>query len=214
MPVPADRPHRIVSCTKPIIGLVGGIGAGKSLAAALFAERGARVIDADALGHEALRQPAIMKLVVDRWGPGILGADGQVNRREIAARVFADSAERRALEAIVFPWIDRRIREEMRAAETDPKIRLIVLDAAIMLETGWDQSCDFILFVDAPREQRMERLAERRGWNAAELANREQAQLSVADKRSRADSVLLNDGTPEDLARQVDQWFATSFLRL
>src|ERR1700719_4350855 len=86
---------------KPIIGLVGGIGAGKSLAAALFAERGARVIDADALGHTALRQPAICTQVRNRWGPAVMESDGQVNRRKLGALVFADAIERRALQAIV-----------------------------------------------------------------------------------------------------------------
>ena len=100
-------------------GLVGGIGAGKSLAAALFAERGAKVIDADALGHAALRQPAIRSQVQSRWGAEIMDDKGEVNRRKLGAIVFDSAEERAALQAMVFPWIDRRIREEIAQAEAD-----------------------------------------------------------------------------------------------
>src|SRR6266496_904490 len=96
---------------KPVIGLIGGIGSGKSRVAAEFARRGARVIAGDQLGHEALRQPDVKARIVERWGPGVLDTSGEVERRKVAAIVFADPAELRALEAIVFPWIERRIAE-------------------------------------------------------------------------------------------------------
>jgi dephospho-CoA kinase len=199
-----------VHSIKPIIGLVGGIGAGKSLAASLFAERGARVIDADALGHAALRDPAIRAQVLDRWGPEVLDSDRQVNRRKLGSIVFADSGQRTALQSIVFPWIDRRIREEIAQAEADPAVRLIVLDAAIMLETGWNGACRRVVYVDAPPEQRLARLVENRGWNAQELAAREMAQMGTDEKRACADDVLMNDRSPADLARQIDRWFGAN----
>src|SRR5579864_7153638 len=114
---PVDKSKERAKSTKPIVGLVGGIGAGKSLAAKLFAERGARVIDADALGHAALRQPEIRAAVRTRWGPDVIGNDGEVNRRKVRSIVFADPKERTALQALVFPWIDRHIREEIAEAE-------------------------------------------------------------------------------------------------
>jgi dephospho-CoA kinase len=210
MEVAGGEQERGVRSTKPIIGLVGGIGAGKSLAAALFAERGARVIDADSLGHEALRQPAIRVQVQNRWGSEVMASDGQVNRRRLGAIVFADPKERDALQAIVFPWIDRRIREEIARAEADPAVRLIVLDAAIMQETGWDAACCRVVFLDAPREQRLARLVKNRGWTAQELTAREQAQMDTEQKRARSDDVITNDGSPADLACQIDRWFGAN----
>jgi dephospho-CoA kinase len=207
MDAPALEPNKQVHSTKPIIGLVGGIGAGKSLAARLFAERGAQVIDADSLGHAALRQPDIRKQVQARWGAGVMESDGQVSRRKLGAIVFADPNERAALQGMVFPWIDCHIREEIAQADAHPAVRLIVLDAAIMQETGWDRACCQVVYIDASREQRLARLAENRGWNAQELIAREKAQMDTDQKRSRADQVLMNDGSPADLARQIDCWF-------
>jgi dephospho-CoA kinase len=207
--VPGD-PKKKATSSKPIIGLVGGIGAGKSLAAALFAERGAKVINADALGHAALTDPAIRSLVHERFGSAVLDSDGQVNRRKLGAVVFADPGQRTALQDIVFPWIDREIRVQMAQAETDPAVRLIVLDAAIMLETGWNNACRRVVYIDAPREQRLARLIKNRAWTAEELTAREHAQLSNEEKRARADDIIVNDGSPEDLARQIDRWFGAN----
>src|SRR5262249_23016372 len=124
---------------KRVVGLIGGIGSGKSLVAELLARHGARVISGDRLGHEALCQPAVKEELVRRWGPQILADNGQINRRRVAEIVFADPHERKALEAMSFPWIERRIGEEIEAVHRDPEVCLIVLDAAIMLEAGWDR---------------------------------------------------------------------------
>ncbi len=188
---------------KPVVGLIGGMGSGKSLVAAAFAECGARSISGDELGHEALRQFEIRAQVVQRWGEQVLDAKGAVDRRRVAAIVFADASERQALEAMVFPWIQRRIQEEIAAAQTDPSVALVVLDAAIMLETGWSKVCDRLVFVETPREARLQRLAEQRGWNTAEVEARERAQMPLAEKRQRADVVLDNSGSPEHMRTQV-----------
>jgi dephospho-CoA kinase len=201
---------KLVHTTKPIIGLVGGIGAGKSLVAALFAERGARVIDADAAGHEALRQSVIRDQVKARWGSQVMENGDEVSRRKLGSIVFADPHERTALQAIVFPWIDQQIRDEIDRAQADPNVRLIVLDAAIMQETGWDAACSRVIFIDAPREQRKARLMAKRGWSSEELPTREKAQMPTDEKRSRAHDVLINDGSLADLAIQVDAWFKTN----
>jgi dephospho-CoA kinase len=192
----------------PIIGLVGGIGAGKSLVAAEFARRGATVIAGDPAGHEALRQPEIRQRVVERWGSGVLGADGEVDRRALATIVFADAQERKALEEMVFPWIGRRLREQLAASQADPAVRWIVLDAAVMLEAGWNNVCDWIVYVDAPRELRLERLARQRDWTPAQLAAREAAQWSPEAKAAYADAVLVNAGDATDLNRSIDDLLA------
>src|SRR5262249_31949444 len=119
---------------------------------------------------------------------------------------FADPGALRDLEKILFPWIERGIREQIAAAEGDPAVRFVVLDAAVLLEAGWNKFCDKIVYVDAPREQRLARLARQRGWTEKEVEARARAQLPLTEKVSRADAAIDNAGTPEDLARQVAQW--------
>jgi dephospho-CoA kinase len=160
---------------KPVIGLIGGIGSGKSQVAAAFARHGARIIAGDQLAHAALRDADIRARVAARWGEGVLDAEGAIDRPRLAAIVFADPAELKALEAITHPWIRQRIRAEMEAARTDPRVPLIVLDAAIMLEAGWSEVCNRLIYIEAPREVRLQRVARQRGWAAKEVEVREQA---------------------------------------
>jgi len=195
---------------KLVIGLIGGVGSGKSLAAEEFTKHGARVLSGDEFGHEALRRPDIKEQVIRRWGQEILNANGEVDRRKLGTIVFGDAKERQALEALVFPWIEKRIDEELTRAANDPTVKFVVLDAAIMLEAGWDRRCDRIVFVDAPRDIRYERLASKRGWTAQQLESREKAQWPLNEKLKRADAILDNSGSPDALARQIlrflEQW--------
>ncbi|MCS6977590.1 MAG: dephospho-CoA kinase [Gemmatales bacterium] len=197
-----------MTAAKPVVGIVGGIGSGKSHVARLLAQRGGHLIQADLFGHEALRQEPIKAAVVQRWGPDVLGPDGEIDRRRLAAIVFADPQERRHLESLVFPWIERRIREEITRAERDDKVRFVVLDAAILLETGWGRWCDRIVFVDAPREVRLARLAVSRGWTEKEVDAREQAQLPLDAKKAQAHEIVENHGeagSEPHLAAQLDR---------
>ncbi len=189
---------------KPVIGVIGGPGSGKSSVAAEFAKHGGRVISGDRLGHEALRQPEMRQAMVRHFGPEVVGAAGEIDRLKLGAKVFADPAERRALEALVQPWIERRIREEIAKASADTQVRFIVLDAAIMLEAGWNKVCDVLVYVHAPREVRLRRLAEQRGWTAKEVEARENAQWTLTEKVTRAESALDNSGSLELMARQVE----------
>lgn len=190
---------------KPVIGLIGSIGAGKSTAARCFANRGGHVIDADALGHEALRQPEIIEALVKMWGGRVRKPDGSLDRREIAKIVFADPAQRNALEATVFPYIGGRTRQEIAAAQANHAVPFVVLDAAVMLEAGWGGMVDRVAFVDAPRQIRSARLAARSGWTENDLSAREAAQWGAEQKLRHADAVLVNDGNPDALQERVDQ---------
>src|SRR5262245_737188 len=186
-----------------VVGLIGGIGSGKSAVAAEFARRGAKVLAADVFGHEALRQPGVRDAIVARWGKDVLDVEGQVDRRKVAAIVFGDEAERHALEALVHPYIRSRIVQELaRAGEENA--RLIVLDAAVLLEAGWDNVCDRLVYVDAPREARQAREPKQRGWGPRDWEDRERAQLPLTEKHARADHVLENSSTLEHLGRQVE----------
>jgi dephospho-CoA kinase len=193
---------------KPVIGLIGAIGAGKSTAAKCFVARRGQVIDADALGHEALRQPEIVESLVNRWGEQIRKPDGTLDRREIARIVFADPEQRNALEVTVFPYIGERTRQLIETAQANHDAEFVVLDAAVLLEAGWGDWVDKIVYVDAPRELRVARLAARSGWSERDLASRETAQLSAEMKKTRADAVVINEADVVRLQEQIDALLA------
>jgi dephospho-CoA kinase len=188
------------------IGIVGGVASGKSLVARLFAELGAGLLDADLAGHFVLtHDPEVKQLLVDRWGPRVLAADGSVNRAAVAACVFDSiagaEAERHFLESQLHPRIRAKLEERANdfAVEETPAV---VLDAPLLLEAGWGPSCDFIVMVDVPREIRLAR-AKDRGWSEDEFNRRELAQWPTDQKRQHADFVLTNTGSVDDLRPAV-----------
>jgi dephospho-CoA kinase len=189
----------------PVIGLIGGIGAGKSQVASLLRERGAVVIDADAVGHEILNLPEVRRRVIRRFGPEIAGDDGNgpIDRRALGSRVFADPAALADLETILHPRMRAQfeaiIGREARAGGASA----IVLDAAILLEAGWDDLCDLVVYVDAAFPVRLGRVSQARGWTAETLLSREAAQRSRDEKIRRADIVLTNDQSLTELEQAV-----------
>jgi len=187
-----------------VIGLIGGIGSGKSEVARFLREAGAIVLSGDTVGHEALRQPELKTRIVEHFGKEVLDEQGEIQRRKLGAIVFANADERRALEEIVHPWIKRRLREELAEARTRPDVLLIVIDAAIMLEAGWDDLCDELVFIEVPRALRLERIRRQRGWTAKEVDAREQAQLPLTEKARRANTIVHNAGSLDDLRRQIN----------
>lgn len=189
---------------KPVLGLIGGIGAGKTAAGRCLAARGGFVIDADKLGHVALDEPEVKRQLVERWGERVLHPDGTANRRTIAGIVFDTPTERTWLEGVVFPVIGELAKAEIAKAEGNPAARFVVLDAAVLLEAGWGDRCDRVLYIDAPRELREQRLAARSGWTPADLTAREAAQWPADVKKARADAVVVNDGTRDELQSKLD----------
>jgi dephospho-CoA kinase len=199
----------------PVIGLVGGIGAGKSVAAAALAERGLQVLDADAIGHALLTQRPARDRVVQRFGSGILTVvsdqhipmdEQEIDRKALGRIVFTDPAARRDLEEILHPSMRKTFERAIDRAGRNGKAG-VVLDAAILFEAGWNTLCDAVLYVDASREVRLGRLAASRGWTGEELDAREQAQASLDLKRERADHVLANESDPEALRAAVVAWW-------
>jgi dephospho-CoA kinase len=191
---------------KPVLGLVGGIGAGKSTVADALVRHGGRVVAGDPLGHEALEQPDIRARVVEIWGErGILTSAGEVDRKKFGRIVFPSPVERSRLEHLVHPYIEKRIREEIDKASADPAVKFVILDAAIMLEAGWDGTCDKLIYVDAPRPVRLDRVQRQRHWTDHDLANREAVQMPPERKKERADVVVDNGGPVEATVAQVDE---------
>ena len=187
------------------VGLTGGIAAGKSLAARTLLDLGALVIDADALAREVV-EPGTdgLAAVVDAFGPGMLDAEGRLNRPALAAVVFADEDKRKVLNGIVHPRVRARAAEleEGAAPET-----IVVHDIPLLVETGQHRNFDFVLVIDAPEEERIRRMAEDRGMSEEAARARIAAQAGAAERAAAADVVLVNDGTAAELVEAVrDLW--------
>jgi dephospho-CoA kinase len=192
-----------------VIGVVGGIASGKSLVTQQLADRGAGALDADRAGHEALHLPEVEAAARARWGEGIFGPDGRIDRKRLAGIVFAPPPtgprERQYLEQLTHPEIGRRLERQAEKLAACGK-RVAVVDAALLFEAGWDRLCDHIVFVDAPRETRLAR-ARTRGWSEEEFVAREGAQESLDYKRARSDVIIDNSGTPELTEAQVERFW-------
>lgn len=190
-----------------IIGLLGGVASGKSLVARQFAELGAAVLDADRAAHAVLRLPEVEAAVRQRWGEEVFGDDGRIERARLAQIVFANPPagprERKYLEQLTHPEIARRLRREADELAASGRVAAL-LDAPLLLEVGWAPLCDALVFVDVPREQRLSR-ALARGWSEEEFAAREGVQESLDLKRSRADVIIDNSGSPEETRHQVER---------
>lgn len=185
-----------------IIGISGGVASGKTTAGRILGELGAHVIDADRIGHEVLRLAAVKRRIVAKWGAATLDESGEIDRKKLGRMVFSDEASLKALEGIVHPAILRRIRSEIKEiARKDPG-RVIVLDAALLNESGLAGACDGVIFIEAGAEARSARVAER-GWDAGEVARREARQMEIADKRACADWIVDNSGSIGGLEAQL-----------
>lgn len=192
-----------MSRRKPIIGLCGGIGAGKSTVAAELARLGCLVIDSDALNDEVLREPEVVRTLRGWWGPQVVRPDGTLDRQAVARIVFDDREQRRRLESLVHPLIARRRENMIARGIKDPAVKAIVLDSPLLLECQLDRLCDRVVYVEADRKQRLERLSRTRGWDLEELARREACQMPLSEKRRRADYVIRNDADRRELRQRV-----------
>jgi len=194
-----------------IVGVVGGIGSGKSAVCRWVAERDPTIgiIDADRDGHRALELPPVTRKLRDLFGEEIFGPDGKVLRSALAKRVFGDSADagaaRRQLEAIVHPAIAALRDEQLAEMSSSGTVRAVLVDAPILLEAGWGNACDAVVFIDVPREIRLERVRQR-GWNESELARREASQWPVEEKKAAADFVVENGGTLDNAGTQMYEY--------
>lgn len=185
------------------VGLTGNIASGKSTVARMLERRGATIIDADILARQAVERgrPA-HAAIVDRWGDAVLLADGELDRDALRARVFADPAELEALNAIVHPEV-AQLRDEALAEARARGDRVIVSDVPLLFERHLVDEFDRVVLVDAPRELRLERLVRDRDLSTTDAMNMIAAQMPAELKRARADHVIDNAGSLEELEEQV-----------
>ena len=190
------------------LGLVGGVACGKSLVAQHFQTLGACVVDGDRLGHDVLRVEGVRKKLIDRWGSRVANEDGELSRSAIASIVFGGSkkaaSELSFLESVAHPEIEKLLTTRLGQIEKLGRFPMAVLDAAVMIKAGWDKLCDYIVFVDVPRALRLKR-GLLRGLDEQQFSAREAAQMSVEQKKARADIVIDNSGTPQQTFQQVQK---------
>ncbi len=203
-----DEPERN-QMDKPIIGLVGGVSSGKSVVADMLADCGCGVIDADSLAHQCLDTPDCIKKIQEWWGESVIASHGVPRSKKIAEIVFADPAELKRLEDLLYPLIAARQKVMIADYVADDSILGIVLDAPKLYEAGVDKLCDAVIFVKANQATRISRVVGIRGWTDFQLAQRERMQDSLAMKEERSDYVVKNDSDLGALRSQVEQTFSS-----
>lgn len=185
-----------------VIGLAGGIGAGKSEVARALEEFGCIVVDSDKAARRALDRADVRETLVGWWGRGVLGPDGRIDRKRVGEIVFADADQRRRLEELVHPIV-RKGRMELLEMAREAGAVGVVVDAPLLFEAGLDAECDRVIFVEAPLEIRQQRVRETRGWGAGELERREKVQIPLDAKRRRSDYEVVNNADSGQLRLRV-----------
>ncbi|MBW3541548.1 MAG: dephospho-CoA kinase [Planctomycetes bacterium] len=194
----------------PVIGIVGGIGSGKStLARRLAEQRPVVVVDGDDAGHRVLEQPEVQQKIRERFGDAVFTETGVVDRRALARQVFGDDkAQRQAradLEQIVHPHIKQELIRRIAEARRTPEIEAVLLDAAILLEAGWNDLCTAVVFVDTSHDERLRRVKAGRGWDEAELRRREASQHPPEVKQRLADFTVTNSHSLHQSLEELSQ---------
>lgn len=190
------------------LGLTGGIATGKSTVSSLLEERGAFIIDADRIAREVVLpgSPALQQ-VAERFGQAVLLEDGSLNRKKLGEIVFADAAERKALESILHPAIRAVMRERLEAYERDYPDKLVVADIPLLYESGLESMYEEIMVVYVPREIQLQRLMKRDGLTPEEAGKRLDAQFDIEWKKQQADYVIDNRGSLDETKKQIDRFW-------
>jgi len=192
-----------------VIGIVGGIASGKSTVAAELTSLGAVVLDADQTAHDMISQPEVKQVLVERWGESILNHAGEPDRQAIADHVFspsnADNQELEFLESLLHPLVRQHFEGELKDFSSQGTVA-VVIDAPLLLEAGWKDLCDSVIFVESSEENRAERVGPR-GWSLDEISRREAAQMPIDEKQRQATHVIRNSGSRADLRAKVQAFW-------
>jgi dephospho-CoA kinase len=193
---------------QPLIGLLGGIGAGKSTAAACFSRLGCGLIDADRIAHQILQKPEVIQKITDLFGTEVLSETGLADRKKLASAAFSSQAALDALTGIIHPLVLARCEEIIRQFRQDPSVRGIVLDMPLLVEVGWDKHCDALVFMDCSQALRNRRIGKKREMDSDQQKKRENFQISLDKKKKMANFIIDNNSDESELAKQVEKVFS------
>jgi len=190
----------------PLVALTGGIASGKSTVASQLAERGAVIVDADAIVREVQAPGSVvLEAIAAEFGAGVIRADGSLDRAALGAVVFADPVRRHALNQIVHPAVVRESQARFAAAFAADPHAVVVYDVPLLAEGRGSAEWDLVVVAHAPAEQRVRRLVELRGMTEEDARARVAAQASDDERLALADVVIDTSGTLDDTHRQVDE---------
>jgi dephospho-CoA kinase len=192
------------------IALTGGIATGKSYVLEQFRRRGVPCLDADTLAHGVMAAGTeASRAIAARFGDEVLAPDGSVDRRKLGPRVFGDASARRDLEAFVHPAVRRAIAAAIRAFERFGGYSMVVVDVPLLYETGYADQFDQVILTACAPETQLQRVMQRDALTADQARQRLAAQMSTADKVTRATFVIRTDGTFEETDRAVEEVYRT-----
>lgn len=199
----------------PVIGIIGGIGSGKtSIGRALGKQMRVCLLDADAAGHDVLKQQEVKNQIKESFGSEVFDDSGEILRPKLAAKVFGKSQEhqaaRKQLDSITHPRIRELLKKQLNEFQENKFCDVIILDAALLLEAGWSEICQAIIFLEVPEANRLERVKQR-GWSEEEFAKREASQLNLNEKRNQSDVIIQNDGDVNDSSKELADWLVDRF---
>ena len=193
---------------KPVIGLLGGIGSGKSTVAKQFANLGCGIIDADRISHEVIEHEDIVDSISSLFGSEVLSSDGIIDRSKLAARVFEDAEELEKLQAIIHPPVIEQCRQLLKQYLAAPAVPAVILDIPLLLESGQDKICDVLVFVESTSDLCLQRATAKKGLSRDQIKKRENFQISLDKKRKIAHYIIKNNSDMSDLAEQVVQIYS------
>jgi dephospho-CoA kinase len=188
---------------RPIIGIVGGIGSGKSFVARIFGEEGCLVINSDEQIGRAYQQDNVKNILREWWGAAVFDEQGGVNRKAVAERVFNSPEERKRLEGLLHPMVAKMRDEAMERGAEDAGVKAYVWDTPLLLEVGLSERCDAVVFVEASAEERKLRVGQERGWTEAEWVRRENLQWALDKKLEAAKYIVRNTAGADDVRSQL-----------
>jgi dephospho-CoA kinase len=192
---------------KPIIGIMGGIGSGKSTVAAEFAKLGCKIIDADKIAHDLLEEKEVREQVIALLGSGIQDSHGKIDRVKAAEIVFRDSEKLSRLNCIIHPNVMKKTEELIEKYNNENDCKAIVLDMPLLVEVGWEKRCDKLIFVDCDEKTREKRL-KNKNFKKNHIKNRENFQISLDKKKIIADNTINNNSDFSTLVRQIAEIFS------
>jgi dephospho-CoA kinase len=192
---------------KPIIGILGGIGSGKSTVTGEFVKLGCKAIDADRVVHQLLEQEPVKKQITASFGNSILDSAGKIDRRKLAEIVFSDSNKLSLLNSIIHPLVLARAEELIEQYKNEQEVKAIVLDMPLLVEVGWEKLCDKLVFVDCKPQIRAERAKKAGVFSKKQFKIRENFQISLDKKQNITDNTIDNNSDFSALVGQVANVF-------